>query len=103
MLIADMARRPASRSRLSDLIVMDVPPVKGPCTVMYGTTTNTGSTCIAMQSIAFDGDHIYGPALVLIPRSSPTCLQRPLSIRLGGYGQDGVGYCIAGVRPHLCP
>ena len=93
MLIADMAEKARFPLRLSDLIVMDVPPVKGPCTVMYGTTTNTGSTRIAMQSIAFDGDHIYGPALVdttLIPYLSTKAALDP-----AGRGTDKTGLAIA--------
>lgn len=93
MLIADMAEKARFPLRLSDLIVMDVPPIKGPVTVMYAQSNNAGSTRLSMQSIAFDGDHIYGPSVVdttLIPYAATKAAIDP-----AGRGTDKTGLCIA--------
>lgn len=83
--------------RLSDLIVMDVPPPPGPAPthVVYGQSTNTGSTAIeGIPCLGWGSERLYAPAMIADPREWLPYTTTKAFLDPAGRGTDRTGLAV---------
>lgn len=93
--LADSNRYPL---RLSDLIVMNVPPPPGPAPthVVYGTHDHNGSTAIEdIPCLGFNADRLYRPAMLPPPAEWAKYTVTKAGLDPAGRGDDRTGLAIA--------
>lgn len=83
--------------RLSDLIVMEIPPPPGPAPshVVYGTQDHNGSTAIEdIPCLGFNADRLYRPAMLPEPREWQRYTATKAGLDPAGKGSDRTGLAI---------
>ena len=81
--------------RISDLIVMDVDPIRAPVSVAYGTQNNKGSTAIeGIPSLGFGNERLYAP--VFIDKEWSNYSSTKVWIDPAGKGEDQTGIAAVG-------
>jgi hypothetical protein len=93
MLVATLSDTNRYPLRLSDLIVMDVPPTEANISVAYGQRDHNGSTAIeGIETYGFQGDRLYRPAI--LSKETKVYSGTKAGIDPAGRGDDRTGLSI---------